>query len=77
MLFKGSLLSNDQSLQLAGVENGSTLLLVSGAMEVNGCVVVGNAKFKVVVCEKHMTVAAFKDVCYRKLGITRSFSRVA
>ena len=70
-------MSADQSLQSAGVEEGSTLLLVSGACEVNGHVAVvrWSKQVKTIICTKQMTVAELKDVC-RKLGCRPNFTKL-
>ena len=72
LLFQGKELSADQLLQSVGVEEGSTLLLVSGLCERRGCLALVHWKAKVatVFCER--TVADLKGICSRRLGVRSS-----
>ena len=60
-----------QSLQSAGVEEGSTLLLVPGATAVSGCMALvrWHTKVLLVICDEQMTVGNLKGMCERRVGI--------
>jgi len=79
LLFQGKALRAEQSLQSAGVEEGSTLLLVSAATRgMSGCLVRVRWYTKVlpVFCDEQMTVGNLKGICERRVGIRPGCTRL-
>ena len=78
LLFQGKSLCTNQLLQSVGVEAGSTLLLVSGASNLEGASVLVKWGTEVipVYCDERMTVADLKDVCKQKHWFRRGLMRV-
>jgi hypothetical protein len=78
LLFQGKSLSANQLLQSVGVEEGSTLLLVSGEAKLEGArvLVKWGPKAMSVLCDERMTVAELKDVCNQKQWFRRGSMRL-
>lgn len=74
VLFQGRKLAATQLLQSAGVEEGSTLLLLT-EMRGREVLIRWNHQVKTMLCTEHMTVAELKDVC-RRLGWKRNFEKM-